>query len=206
MGIAAIICFIIAAIAIESGEPMMICIFGGLGLLFAYLWATKDERAKKAAQESAKQNAEKERRIEEQKRQESKPRFQNSAFAQQVINDFRRRSWSDLDFKQDGCQVRKDKIVTPNQTYVYINYGLANLDAKGCELLAIYIGQAYGRAYKKEQITHCVGGYSNSYSGYVDSSGGVSISRDSYFSESVEGYKIYSQATMPPPPPKGRDW
>lgn len=123
MGFGAIICFLIAAFAIETGEVFMIVIFGGLGIWLTYLWATKDERRKKDAEERRK-------REEAALRNRAQARFSNSSFVSLVLRDLQRRNWVDLE-NGNSCQILKDKIVTAYRTYTYIDYNLQKLDAAG---------------------------------------------------------------------------
>lgn len=206
MGFWAIICFVLAAIAIESGDILMITIFAGLGILFTYLWATREDREKKRREELKKQREELKKQKLAEKIQLSKARFSNSAFAAQVIQDFRSRHWGDLDFKRGSCQIFHDKIVTPYQTYLYINYGLGKLDNNGCEQLALYLGEAYGGGYETKAIERGYGGYSGSYSGYISSDGSVSISPDGGGDFVTVGYELCSKASMTPSNPVGKKW
>ena len=206
MGFSAIICFIIAAIAIESGEIFMIVIFGGLGVLLTYLWATKDKRAEAAKQEEQKKKAEAERRRKEALRQHATTRFNTSPLAAQIVRDFRSRNWLDLDYKKHGCSIYFDKITTPCQKYTYLDYGLGKLDEGSCEELAEYLGLAYGREYRVEKLTKTVGGVSSSYSGHISADGGVSLCRDGWSEEVTIGYRVYSKASVPPPEAKGKAW
>lgn len=206
MGFWAIVCFVIAAIAIESGEVFMIVFFGGIGALLTYLWATKDKREKEVHRKTQQRRIETEQKRKEETRRCGLSRFGGSIFAEQLVREFRGRNWLDLDFRNGGCQIYSDKIVTPCKTYVYINYGLAKLDIKGCEELAEFLGVVYGRAYSVDKITKFVGGVSDSYSGHINSDGGVSVYRDAWGGDTVIGYKLYSKNTVPPPAPKGKAW
>lgn len=206
MGFWAIICFVVTAIAIESGEVFMIITFGGIGILLTYLWATKDKRRQEEAERKRKEKEEAERKRKEETRQRALVRFNTSTFATQIIQDFRSRNWRDLDYKSGGCQIYSDKIITPCQSYVYIDYGWGKLDIKSCEELAEYLGIAYGKTYSAEAITKFVGGVSSSYSGHISSTGDVSVYRDAWGDDKVIGYKLYSKNTVPPPTPKGKAW
>lgn len=200
MVVAGIICVAIGIYGLSTGSDFFSGLFFiGIGALLLYLKATEKERFEKHRE---KIKAEKQNKLVE----SSNARFKNSSFAAQLINDFSVRNWIDLDYKNGGCQILKDKIVTPNQTYLYIDYGLANLDTKGCEQLAVYIGQAFRRPYQTSAIEKCSGGFTGGYSGYVDSSGGVSISPDYSGDFHTIGYKIYSKASVSPPKPTGNTW
>lgn len=200
MGFWAIICFIITAIAIDQGEQFLIIVFGGLGILLTYLWATRYERRRKREEKRQKKELAK-------KIQSAKERFCDSYFIAQVIQDFQARNWDDLDWGRSGCEVRGDKIVTPCQTYLYASYGLCYLDREGCKLLAIYLGEAYGGGYEVEAITEPHGCVGMGYSGFIGSDGSVSISRDCDAWDVFVGCKLYSKSSVPlPAPPVGKKW
>ncbi|MBE6796329.1 MAG: hypothetical protein E7533_07080 [Ruminococcaceae bacterium] len=206
MIIGAIICFIIAAIAIEDGESYMVAIFGGLGLYLIYRRITRDDREAEKAEKAAQRKQEEEKKRKEKVRQNALVRFKSSSFANQIIRDFRTRNWSDLDYRKGGCNIECDSIKTPYKTYVYIDYGLGRLNKNGCQELAEYIGMAYGSDYSTKEMIKSVGGYSGGYSGYVSSNGDISISRDADVADIFVGYKLYSKNTVPPPPPQGKAW
>ena len=206
MGFWAIICFVAAAIAIETGDMFMLAVFGGLGVLLTYLWAPKDKRAKKRALEEQKQREEAERQRKEQVRQRALTRFNASPLAVQIIRDMRNRNWLDLDYKRDGCCIYFDKIATPCQKYTYRDYGLKDLDEADCEELAEYLGLAYGREYCVKKMTKFVGGVSSSYSGHIGADGSVSLCRDGWSEEKTIGYKVYSKASVPPAESQGKSW
>ena len=43
----------------------------------------------------------------------------------QVLQDLQAQGWSAV-CTREGCEVRKDRIVTPARSYLYIRYGLQN--------------------------------------------------------------------------------
>lgn len=193
MIVCAIICFLVVAVNIWIGvsgvEYFGLAIYTGLGILLIYLKVTRKERIKKK------------------KIRASKKRFGNSAFIAQVIQDFRNRNWDDLDCMHGGCKVRWEAIETPHQTYSYISYGLGELDVEGCELLALYLGEAYGGDYEMSKIiVTSGGGHTGVYSGYVGADGSIHISDISEARESIVGYQLRSKSSVPPPPPAGRKW
>ena len=208
MGVAAIIFIIITILAIDDGSDMTVTVlFGGLAVLFIYLWATKDARKKKQAENAQKQREEKERQRIAEVQQSACARFNASPFATQLRQDFAQRGWQDLDYNNGkGCQIYADKIETPCRTYVYIDYGLGKLDMQSCEELAEYLGLASGREYVTRKLEKFVGGRSSSYSGYVDSNGHVSISQDADGHDVTIGYSVYIKSTIPPQKPQGKAW
>ena len=215
MGLGCVVCFVLAYLGIETGDPVVAAFFGIIGVWLLYLWATKEERKKKKAEEAEKrreeQRREKERNEKKELRQQAIARFNTSPFVLQIVKDFRSRNWRDLDYSKGGCMICCDKIVTPYRTYIYIDHGLARLDRKGCQELAEILGIAYNAANKKpytaQEITHFSGGLSGSYSGYYNSStGDFSASPDAIESYAFDGYKLYSNDTVPPPPPTGKPW
>lgn len=174
-------------------------IFAGVGVLLIYLKVTERKRFTHREQ----------RRIEEKKNntiQSAKLRFNNSTFVTHLIRDCRARNWSDLNYVNGGCQVLTDKIVTPYKTYLYDDFGLNRLDIKGCEQLAVYIGELFGRKYEVEEISQFFGGYTGGYSGYVGSDGSISVSRNYSGGERTLGYKVYSTSSKPNPKPQGKAW
>lgn len=202
---AAIICFLLAAIALEDDLEVAL-IFAGIGVLLIYLKVTEKKRFAKRE----KIRIEREQiRIEEEKNktiQSAMSRFGNSNFVARLIQDFRIRNWSDLNYGGGGCQVLSDKIVTPYKTYLYDDFGLNRLDTKGCEQLAVYIGELFGREYGVEEMTRAFGGYTGGYSGYVGSDGSISVSRDYSGGTTTLGYKVYSVSSKPSPKPQGKNW
>ena len=196
MGFWAVVCFILAVVAFQGGNMIVALTLGGAGLMLAYFWSTKEERARQCYEAAQRENT----------IRAGRQRFGNSAFVAQVISDFRVRNWNDLDYRRGGCQILEDKIETPYRTYIYIQYGLGKLDQEGREQLAYYLGEAYGGCYSFTPIEKLAGGRSNSYSGYISSDGDVRISSDSTRDFVNIGSKLYSDASVPPPPPKGRNW
>lgn len=168
MGIAAIICFILALVAIGSGEIPVAVVFVVLGIWFACRWATKDEREKEKEQKEQKETVDR-----------ARERFKDSRFVTQIIQEFRNRNWRDLDYNFGGCKVWLDRIITPYQTYVYIDYGLGRLDVEGCKELAVYLGMAFGKDFCTK----------------IDSDG-----------EFASGYILYSSDTAPTPSSEGKKW
>ncbi len=197
MGFWVVVCYILAALAVESGDPLMIVLFLGLAIWLHYLWATKEKRAAKRLQEQ--QERERLERI-----QRARARFYGLSFVSRAIGEMRNRGWEDLNYTKGGCKVLKDRIETPYQTYLYGD--LENLDIKGCEELAVFIGEAYGGAYKYQIQEKLVGGASNSYSGHLGPDGSVSIYPDGGGDFVPIGYKLYSEASVPPPPPPKKKW
>lgn len=200
-------------VAFATGDPDKILPIIGIAGVIGLVWIAKRFFSKiryakntKRAEEAARREAEKERRRKDAVRQCAITRFRTSAFVSTLIQDFSNRNWRDLDYTQNGCYVYPDKIVTPCQTYIYINYGLANLDMEGCEELAEYLGTVYGRPYSAVKETKFFGGVSNSYTSYLGSDGSVSTVRDAWGEERTIAYRLYSQNTVPSPPPKGRAW
>lgn len=205
---AAIICFLLAAIGLEQGEDglVMTLFFAGIGVLLIYLKVTEKERQRKRNEQIAERNK---RKAEEEKNktiQAAMSRFGNSNFVARLIQDFRIRNWSDLNCGGGGCQVFEDKIVTPHKTYLYDDFGLNRLDPKGCEQLAVYIGELFGREYEVKEMTRAFGGYTGGYSGYVGSDGSISVSRDYSGGTTTLGYKVYSVSSKPSPKPQGKNW
>lgn len=96
----------------------------------------------------------------------------------------------------------KDKIVTPLATYHYSGYELDKLDSAGCEQLAIYIGELYGKEYDVEEISRGVVVACNSYSGRITSNGNVSVSQNHEAGSIYEGHRVYSKASVPKQEPK----
>lgn len=184
---AAIVCFVIAFIAIEHGEMFMLVVFGGIGAYLMYLWATKDKRKK-----------EEQKRIREQKIQDGKSRFANSQLVRTVISECKANGNQNF-----SCDVCFDSIKTPITTHYYGDFGLAKLDKKGCELLAYYIGsQVNNDNFIVTTKTKLVGGVSGSYSGYVGADGSISISQDCSAEDVLIGYTVYTRAPQPVEPPK----
>lgn len=218
MGLGCVVCFVLAYLGIETGDPVVAAFFGIIGVWLLYMWATKEERKKKKAEEAEKrreeQRREKERNEKKELRQQAIARFNTSPFVLQIVKDFRSRNWRDLDYSKGGCVIYYDKIVTPYRTYVYINYDLARLDQNGCQELAEILGMAYSQAnkqpytaYTAQEKQRFVGGRSNSISGhYNESTNEFMASPDVVESYVFEGYMLYSNDTVPPPPPTGKAW
>lgn len=197
-GLWIIICFILAAAAIEQGEGLMIVIFGGLGICLAYLGATKDERHKKQQEEARK-------RAEAELRYRARQRFSDSYLANLIVRDLQLRNWVDLE-DCNGCQVLKTKTITPYQTYIYLeDYGLGTLEEDGCRELATYLSLFYHGDYEITPIIRSFGGVSNSYSGYIGSDGSVSISQDAWGDDVVDGYRLCKKVVKPKSP-QGKKW
>jgi len=206
VGFWAIIFILITVLALERGAVDMIFFFGIPAAWFTYMWATKDERAKKKREQNWERQQQKKAQEHTEMQRRAMSRFQNSSFASQVIREIRGRSHMDLDYQKGGCQVMHDKIVTPYWTYVYDDYGLGKLDDKGIQELAEFLGMALGNASAVDPITKFVGGMSNSYTVSENSSGGYSVTRDGWGGDKLVGYKVYNPNTRPAPKPKGRDW
>lgn len=131
----------------------------------------------------------------------SELRFGNSDFVASLIQDFRARNWLDLDYKSGGCKIFGDKIVTPQKTYLYNDYGLKDLDYKGCKLLATYIGETFGNKYKIGAIEETYKCVSNSYTRSISDDSNVAVYKD------YLGYIVYSVASsLPHPKPERKDW
>lgn len=180
MGFAAIICFVIAAIAIEQGEVFMIVFFGGLGLWLTYLWATKEERRTKELF-----------RIRQQTIEKARARFTCIPLANKAAGECKGRD-------EYCCDVCFEYIKTPVATHHYSDYGLQHLDEEGCELLAYYIGWCVGiDSFSVMKETKNVGGVTNTYSGHIDASGNISIVPDCSDAEVVLGYSVYAKKETP---------
>ncbi len=184
---ASLICFLIALIAIEHGEMFMLGFFGGIGVLLMYLHLTK-----------AKREAEKLKRIRQQKIADGQARFGNSRLVRTVISECK------VNLSQGfSCDVCYEYIKTPVATHSYDALGLEELDKKGSELLAYYIGsEVAGDDFIVTTKTKLVGGMSGGYSGYVSSDGSISISRDCSAEDILIGYTVYKRAPKPAQPTK----
>lgn len=197
------ICLFVAVAGVALGGPSTILaglVWGGVGIFLIYWKATSKQRW---ANINAKKREEELKKQEELKRQtisESKIRFGKSTFGARLIQELNSRNWSDLDYTKSGCQVFHDKIVTPNKTYLFDDFNLKNLDNRGCEMLAYFIGESYGHTqYDVIPITRAFGGYTNSFSGYVGTDGGVHVSQDYSGGVSTIGYRVYTKKSKPNP-------
>ncbi len=207
MGVVAIIFVICTILAIEDGGDMTVTVlFAGLAVLFIYLWATKDKRAKKRVEETRKRKEEEECQRKAKLQQYACRRFNTAPFATQLRQDFHKRNWKDLDYNSGGCAIYEDRIITHCQAYIYLDHGWGNLDLPSCETLAEYFGLASGKEYVTEKITKTIGGVSSSYSGYISNDGSVSLSRDFWGEDITIGYKVYIKPSVPPPKPQGKAW
>lgn len=200
-----IVCFLILWMGIEDGDSTMIVIFGGLFVLLVGLKVTEKLRAKIGLNLRTIIRAIIVRRKEEKLIKRANARFDNSSFAALVLRDLRQDNWDAFSDPQ-GCQVLPDKIITPHKTYDYLNgYGLKKLDQSGCKELATYLAQFYpGKCSIIEKIRYA-GGFTGSYSSYVNSDGGVTTSPDYVGGEYWEGY-IIRKVTPKQTTPQGKDW
>ena len=137
MWIGAIVCFIIAALAIESGEVFIFALTGGIGVLLVYLKLTENKRDERSRKESIQR------------------RFEKSSFASMVLRDLNSRNWDVLN--SGSIQVLTDKIITPYKTYEYATYGLDELGSLDCKDLAIYLASFCPVDYKIEEATRKIG-------------------------------------------------
>lgn len=197
MMIGIVVCIILALLGLETGDMFMAALFGGLSVLLIYLKSTKEERKQNEFDEAKRKAAEK-------LRARSNQRFGNSDFAKMVVANLQRLRWTELD-DVNGIRVLRNELITPSRTYKYIDYGLAPLDVAGTYELADFIRSFYhGDDISVGRISDLRGGYTGSYSGYVSSNGGVSMSQDSSFRETIQGYSI--RRIRPKAQPQGAKW
>ncbi|MGN0316185.1 MAG: hypothetical protein ACI4EG_15525 [Fusicatenibacter sp.] len=204
MKIGIVVCIILTLFALESGDMLMVTIFGGLGVLLFYLKATEKKRKQREAEKTRRRAEEAERKRAAELRNRSNQRFGNSNFANMVVRNLQHLNWTELD-DVNGIRILFQEIITPSQKYRYIDYGLAKLDAKGTQELADYIRSFYhGDDIEVSEIVKTWGGYTGGYTGYVGSDGNVSIARDWSGGEHVEGYKIHRIRSKQQP--QGMKW
>ena len=197
MKVGIVLCIILTLAALESGDMFVTAVFGGLSVLLIYLKTTEKERWKKKAEE-ARRKAATELRIR------ANQRFGNSDFANMVVSNLQHLNWTELNDVK-GIRILFKEIVTPSRRYRYIDYGLAELDAKGTLELADYISSFYtGNDIKVSQIVRTVGGYTGGYSGYVGSDGSVSVSQDWGGYDKIEGHEIHKIRSKQQP--QGTKW
>lgn len=197
MKVGIVLCIILTLAALESGDMFVTAVFGGLSVLLIYLKTTEKERWKKKAEE-ARRKAATELRIR------ANQRFGNSDFANMVVRNLQHLNWTELNDVK-GIRILFKEIVTPSRRYRYIDYGLAELDAKGTLELADYISSFYpGNDIKVSQIVRTVGGYTGGYSGYVGSDGSVSVSQDGGGYDKIEGHEIHKIRSKQQP--QGTKW
>lgn len=192
-----VVCIILTLAALESGDMFVTAVFGGLSVLLIYLKTTEKKRWKKKAEE-ARRKAATELRIR------ANQRFGNSDFANMVVRNLQHLNWTELNDVK-GIRILFKEIVTPSRRYRYIDYGLAELDAKGTLELADYISSFYpGNDIKVSQIVKTAGGYTGGYSGYVGSDGSVSVSQDGGWYDKIEGHEIHKIRSKQQP--QGTKW
>lgn len=197
MNVGIVLCIILTLAALESGDMFVTAVFGGLSVLLIYLKTTEKERWKKKAEE-ARRKAATELRIR------ANQRFGNSDFANMVVRNLQHLNWTELNDVK-GIRILFKEIVTPSRRYRYIDYGLAELDAKGTLELADHISSFYpGNDIKVSQIVRTVGGYTGGYSGYVGSDGSVSVSQDGGGYDKIEGHEIHKIRSKQQP--QGTKW
>ena len=187
-----ILCFVIAYGGLTGGGISLTIVFGGIGcyLLYCILNADKIEEYQRKKREQEEIN-------------KATQRFHGSGFVSGVINMLRNTNWRDLD---TGVKIYKDRIEMSGKTYRFENYGLAKLDESSCKQLAIYIkAESNLENVVVVSLTSFSGGSSNSYSGFVTSSGQVHISSDADYTERVIGYQVYRRKPQPVKP-KGQAW
>ncbi len=213
MGVCGVICLILCFFGFIWGEIVPGLVFGAIGFLLLYMKEKINDPEEWEEQRKLKKIA-KAKKEKEELRKHAIARFNTAPFVKQLVQDFRSRNWQDLDYSKGGCVIYYDKIVTPYRTYVYINYDLARLDQNGCQELAEILGMAYSQAnkqpytaYTAQEKQRFVGGRSNSISGhYNESTNEFMASPDVVESYVFEGYMLYSNDTVPPPPPTGKAW
>lgn len=197
MKIGIVVCIILTLFALESGDMLMVAIFGGLVIFLIYLKATEKERGEKKTEEAR-------RKAATELRNRSNQRFGNSNFAKMVVRNLQLSNWTELN-DVNGIRILFEEIITPSQKYRYIDYGLAKLDEKGTRELADYISSFYpGNDIKVSQIVRTVGGFTGGYSGYVGSDGSVSITQDCGGFDKIEGHKIHKIHSKQQP--QGMKW
>lgn len=91
MWVGAIVCFIIAALAIESGEVFIFALTGGIGVLLVYLKLTEKKRWQRSRKEAI------------------RSRFEKSSFVSMVLRDLNSRNLDVL--KSGSIQVLTDEII-----------------------------------------------------------------------------------------------
>ena len=213
MGVCGVICLILCFFGFIWGEIVPGLVFGAIGFLLLYMKEKINDPEEWEEQRKLKKIA-KAKKEKEELRKRAIARFNTAPFVKQLVQDFRSRNWQDLDYSKGGCVIYYDKIVTPYRTYVYINYDLARLDQNGCQELAEILGMAYSQAnkqpytaYTAQEKQRFVGGRSNGISGhYNESTNEFMASPDVVESYVFEGYMLYSNDTVQPPPPTGKAW
>ena len=134
----------------------------------------------------------------------SRLRFSNVPMVLQVLQELQDQNWSAI-YTREGCEIRKDRIITPVRSYLYIQYGLQNPDNQELLELATYISSVCPLECRLATISHFRGGMSPSYSGHVSSDGSVSLVRDSWGDSVLDGYRVLKKE-VPQPQPQGRAW
>lgn len=190
MIVGAIVCFVLAVVSISTGHFLMpggigaTVVLIGVGVLLIYLNTTEEKRAQKKREKKRLERVE-----------QVKSRFANIPFVSLVMRDISIK-------RPDFVSVLPKEVKFGDMTYAYADYGLSDLGEKGCEDLAIYIGACYFGEYETIKKTRFVGGRTGSYSGYVSSTGTVSISPDFSGGEVFAGYTVRKPVPPTPVQPK----
>ncbi len=188
---AKVLFFALAALALSQGMVTEALTCGAIALLIMYF---TDEDRKKAAERE---------RLE----RIGQRRFGSNSFVNQLLNDFRRYNWQDLDYDKGGVEIYNTYIKTDQKSYYYGDHNLRGLDKQGMRELAYYLRSMMS---EKERITitaitDITGHDSPTY--YYETPGGhLAMGGGGTYGETIIGYKLYLERTKPAPPPPKQKW